>query len=48
MSDLEKHESSRESREADGVGSIQGGLTDPDAHLNQEEKDKIVSMVLIS
>lgn len=46
MSDLEKHESSRESREADGVGSIQGGLTDPDAHLNQEEKDKIERALL--
>jgi MFS family permease len=46
MSDLEKHESSRDEREGDGVGSIQGGLTDPDAHLSQEEKDKIERALL--
>ncbi|KAI0863307.1 major facilitator superfamily domain-containing protein [Xylaria cubensis] len=34
MSDLEKHESSRDEREGDL-------FPDPDAHLNQEEKDKI-------
>ncbi|RYC66083.1 hypothetical protein CHU98_g98 [Xylaria longipes] len=35
MSDLEKHESSRDEREAADL------FSDPDAHLNQEEKDKI-------
>jgi hypothetical protein len=42
MSDLEKHESSRDEREGNGVGSVQGLPPDPDAHLTQEEKDKIV------
>ncbi|KAI0870050.1 MFS general substrate transporter [Hypoxylon argillaceum] len=44
MSDLEKHESSRDEREErEGNGSMQGVgiLPDPDAHLSQEEKDKI-------
>ncbi|KAI0452763.1 major facilitator superfamily domain-containing protein, partial [Xylaria acuta] len=35
MSDLEKHESSRDERETADL------FPDPDAHLNQEEKDKI-------
>ncbi|KAI0553780.1 major facilitator superfamily domain-containing protein [Xylaria curta] len=35
MSDLEKHESSRDEREGTDL------FPDPDAHLNQEEKDKI-------
>ncbi|KAJ2990124.1 hypothetical protein NUW58_g3111 [Xylaria curta] len=37
MSDLEKHESSRDERE----GNFTNLLPDPDAHLTQEEKDKI-------
>ncbi|KAI0911827.1 major facilitator superfamily domain-containing protein [Ustulina deusta] len=42
MSDLEKHASSRDEREGHGAGSIEGlGFPDPDAHLDQEERDKI-------
>lgn len=51
MSDLEKHESSRDEREErEGNGSMQGVgiLPDPDAHLSQEEKDKIVSPIRTS
>ncbi len=49
MSDLEKHASSRDEREGHGAGSIEGlGFPDPDAHLDQEERDKIVSTMLAS
>ncbi|KAJ8110527.1 hypothetical protein ONZ43_g5847 [Nemania bipapillata] len=48
MSDLEKHESSRDEREErEGDGSLQGvGIPDPDAHLSPEEKDKIERQLL--
>ncbi|GAW16013.1 hypothetical protein ANO14919_054350 [Xylariales sp. No.14919] len=43
MSDLEKHTSSRDEREGHDPAFIQdvGLPSDPDAHLDQEEKDKI-------
>lgn len=44
MSDLEKRDSSRDEREDKAVDSVPG-IDDPDAHLSQEEKDKIVSAV---
>ncbi|KAI1756528.1 major facilitator superfamily domain-containing protein [Xylaria castorea] len=40
MSDIEKHESSRDEREGADL------FSDPDAHLNQEEKDKIERALL--
>ncbi|KAI0102922.1 MFS general substrate transporter [Nemania sp. FL0031] len=40
MSDLEKHTSSRDEREGNWIQG-DGILPDPDAHLSQEEKDKI-------
>ncbi|KAI1128377.1 major facilitator superfamily domain-containing protein [Nemania abortiva] len=40
MSDLEKHESSRDEREGTSIEGV-SILPDPDAHLSQEEKDKI-------
>ncbi|KAJ8130798.1 hypothetical protein O1611_g2830 [Lasiodiplodia mahajangana] len=40
MSDLEKHTSSRDEREGNSIQDV-GILPDPDAHLTQEEKDKI-------
>ncbi|KAI0135937.1 MFS general substrate transporter [Hypoxylon sp. NC0597] len=41
MSDAEKHSTSHDSQDENHVGAIDGLPPDPDAHLSQEEKDKI-------
>ncbi|KAI5859577.1 MFS general substrate transporter [Durotheca rogersii] len=41
MADPEKNFASHDSQDEDTIGTIQGVLPDPDAHLSQEEKDKI-------
>lgn len=42
MSDIEKTNSGHLSPTASKVGTIEGLPPDPDAHLSQEEKEKIV------
>lgn len=44
MSDIEKHSSPHDSQDEGQGGALDGLPPDPDAHLSQEEKDKIVSI----
>ncbi|KAI2463084.1 MFS general substrate transporter [Annulohypoxylon bovei var. microspora] len=46
MSDVEKRSASRDSQDANHVETFDGLPPDPDAHLSQEEKDKIDSKLV--